>query len=64
MSMTNPEIIAGLVTSRTIIDNILKELVPEPGPGGGECRHEHTEDVGGAGGTTRKVCVDCKEEVG
>ena len=24
-----------------------------------ECKHETVEDVGGAGGKPRKVCVDC-----
>ncbi len=62
--MTNEELIANLVSARTLIDGVLKELVPEQATdAGGDCKHEQTEDVGGAGGASRKVCVKCKAEV-
>ncbi len=50
-----------LVGAKALIESALEEaaaLAEEPK---GECKHENVEDVGGAGGQSRKVCVDCGE---
>ena len=50
-----------LVGAKELIESALEEaaaLAEEPN---GECKHETVEDVTGAGGKSRKVCVGCGE---
>ena len=44
-----------------IADLVAESALPETND---ECRHETLEDVAGAGAKSRKVCVDCGQEVG
>ena len=50
-----------LVGAKALIESALEEAVALAKEPNGECKHETVEDVGGAGGKPRKVCVDCGE---
>ncbi len=52
-------ILEKLVGAKALIESALEEAVALAEETKGECTHETVEDVTGAGGKSRKVCVDC-----
>ena len=52
-----------LVGAKALIESALEEAVALAEEPKDECKHETLEDVGGAGANSRKVCVDCRQEV-
>ena len=59
--MTTEEMVVQLVVIREAADGLIKVLAP-PVPTAG-CPHDTVQDISGAGGLSKKVCVDCKQEV-
>ena len=52
-----------LVGAKALIESALEEAVALAEETKDECKHEPLEDVAGAGAKSRKVCVDCRQEV-